>query len=371
MRRKKECFNEKEIIKIKKLYDNIKNNKNIIKNNKNTTHIIEYVFAQHDLEDSAYADIYKLLTTAQKNSNIVFDIMLYTKLSGYFIHIEKGEHNIYKFNKDLFFTQNQFDKFMKIVKNNQKKMKKNSINQIFVMGGHCSGWYCYCEKFIVNFNYMCKAFEKYKMHFDLITFDSCYTSTFELIYEFYKHCDYMLAHQTYVNSEGFNSPNLSNIFDTNYSFYIKVIMIAYEYIDRSLIEPAHASVSIIHCKMFDEFINLFKINYKEIRKVIVGKEIKKYYTDLCTRWLGNCMGRIECSQSICNNMVDLHKVLKIVNNKQLYELLDKSLFFLKNGIALDTKYFNNKIKFGGMNIIINNKKIDNYYKKLQFYKNYY
>ena len=225
MEKNTECFNEKEIIKIKKLYDNIKNNKNIIKNNNNTTHIIEYVFAQHDLEDSAYADIYKLLTTAQKDSNIVFDIMLYTKLSGYFIHIEKGEHTIHKFNKDLFFTQKQFDKFMKIIKNNQKKLNKKNINQIFVMGGHCSGWYCYSDDNIIDFNYICKTFKKYKIHFDLITFDACYTSTFELIYEFYKHCDYILAHQTYVNGEGFNSPNLSNIFDTKYSFNYKVIMI--------------------------------------------------------------------------------------------------------------------------------------------------
>jgi hypothetical protein len=367
---------ETEINKIKKLYDNIKKIKNNINININTTHIIEYLFTQDDLEDTAYADIYKMMTTSKKDSHIIFDIMLYTKLSGYFIHIEKGQHTIHKFNKDLFFTHKQFDKFMKIIKNNQKKLNKKNINQIFVMGGHCSGWYCYSDNNIIDFNYMCETFKKYKIHFDLITFDACYTSTFELIYEFYKYCDYILAHQTYVNGEGFNSPNLSTIFDTNYSFDIKVIMIAYEYIERSIIEPSHASISIINCNKFDKFIDLFKINYKEIRKVIKSNLIKKYYTDLCNKYLGNCMGIVECSESMCNNMVDFHKVLKIVNNKQLYELFDKSIFFLKNDIKMNPIYFNNKIKFGGMNIIVNYKNIHdnkqrNYYKKLQFYKDYY
>jgi hypothetical protein len=243
------------------------------------------------------------------------------------------------------------------------------------MGGHCSGWYCYSDDNIVNFDYICKSFKKNKMHFDLITFDSCYTSTIDLIYEFYKYSNYIIAHQTYVNGEGFNSPNLNIIFNTKYSFDVKVIMLAYEYIDRSIIEPAHASVSVIHCNDFNKFIKMFKQHYKEIKTVLNSKEIKKYYTDLCTRWLGNCMGRVECSESVCNNMVDLHKVLKQYNNKELYELLDKSVFFLRNGIPLDAKYFNNKIKFGGMNIIIDIGKIKDkekkYYKRLNFYKDYY
>jgi len=372
MNRKKEYFNEKEIIKIKKSYNKIKKQPPI--NNNNTTHIIEYTFAQHDLEDSTYADIYKLLLTADKNSNIVFDIMLHTKLSGYFIHIEKGEHTIEKFNNKLFFNNNQFDKFIKIVKNNQKKIKGN-FNQIFVLGGHCNGWYCYSDDNIVNFDYICETFKKNKLHFDLITFDSCYTSTIDLVYEFYKYSDYIIAHQTYVNYEGFNSPNLNIIFNTKYSFDIKVIMLAYEYIDRSIIEPAHASISVYKCNVFDNFLNLLKLHYKDIRKIMASNEVKKYYTDLCTRWLGNCMGRTECSESVCNNMVDLHKLLKLFGNKKLHELLDKSVFFLRNGIPLDPKYFNNKIKFGGVNIIIDFKKMNNkerlYYKKLKFYKDFY
>ncbi len=376
MSKKSYYFNQKEILKIKNIYNKQKNK--TIYNSSNNTHIIEYIFAQQDLEDSAFADIYKLLTAANKKSNIMFDIMLHTKNSGYFIHIEKGEHNIIKFDSKLFFNNNQFNKFIKIVKSNQKNINnsKNIINQIFVLGGHCSGWHCYSDDNIINFNYMCKTFKKYKMYFDLITFDSCYTSTIDLIYEFYNYSNYIIAHQTYVNGEGFNSSNLPIIFDNNYTFDVKVIMLAYEYIERSTIEAAHASISVYNCRAFNEFINLFKIHYKEIRKIITSREIKKYYTDLCTRWLGNCMSRVECSETVCNNMVDLHKVLKLYGNQKLYDFLDKSVFFQRNGIPLDPKYFNNKIKFGGINIIVNFKKIKdkeerNYYKKLMFYKDFY
>ena len=69
------------------------------------THIIEYIYAQEDLEDSAFADIYKLLA----NNDIIIDIMLHTKLSGYFIHIKNNKYKIQKFNNSLFFKKSQFD----------------------------------------------------------------------------------------------------------------------------------------------------------------------------------------------------------------------------------------------------------------------
>jgi hypothetical protein len=136
------------------------------------THIIEYIYAQEDLEDSSFADIYKLLANNNYNNNynniIVIDIMLHTKLSGYFIHIENNKYKIQKFNNSLFFKKSQFDKFI-------EQIKKNKYNKIFVFGGHCNGLYCYSDKNIVDFSNIYKIFKKHNYHFDLIVFDSCYT----------------------------------------------------------------------------------------------------------------------------------------------------------------------------------------------------
>jgi hypothetical protein len=300
--------------------------------------------------------------SAEKSSHCIFDIMMYTKLSGYFIHIEKGEYTIKKFNNNLFFTKKQLEKFFSIIN------KYKDINKIFVFAGHCNGMYCYCDKTIVNFNMIYKLFKKHKCYFDLICFDACYTSTLEMIYQFHDITNNMLVHQTYVNAEGFNSPNLSKLFDKNININSKILNVAKEYIKRSLTEEGHASVSIIDCNKLKDFLIEYKKNYNIIRQVILSNKVKKYYTDLCTKWLTNCE---DCSETICNNMLDLHKVLKLVGNKELYKLLDNSVIYLENGVPLDKKYFN-KIKLGGINVIINPKIKDykKHYKKLRFYKEF-
>ena len=331
------------------------------------THIIEYIYADKDLEDSAFVDIYKLLN----NNNIIIDIMLHTKISGYFIHIENNKYNIKKFNNNLFFKKSQFDKFMEQINNNSIR----NSNKIFVFGGHCNGLYCYSDKNIVDFSNIYKIFKKYNYHFDLIVFDACYTSTIEILYEFHDITDYILAHQTYTNGEGFNSPNLSKIFNKNISFNKKVLDIAKEYIKRSINEKIHASISIIDCNKFKKFLVLYKNNYDTIKdyiKITKEKLVRLGYTDLCTKSL--CEGN-DCSNTICNNMLDLHKVLidlrSFVGNKELYKSLDNSITYMENNIKLDKKYFNN-IKLGGINIIINPKiRLENYnkyYKKMRFNK---
>lgn len=322
-------------------------------------HIIEYIYADTFLEDSAYNDIYKLLS----NNNIIFDIMLHTKSSGYFIHIENNKYNISKFNSNLFFKKSQFNKFI-------EQIKKTNYNKIFVFGGHCNGLYCYSDKNVIDFNNIYKIFKKHDYHFDLIVFDACYTSTIEILYEFHDITDYILAHQTYVGGEGFNSPNLSKIFNKNQTFYKKILNIAKEYINRSFKEKMHTSVSIIDCDKFKKFLVLYKENYNIIKNMVGDKINKKYamFTDLCTREL--CEGN-DCSDTICNNMLDLHKVLNMVNNKELYKSLDNSIYYINNGIKLDKKYFNN-MKLGGINLIINkNIRIENFnkhYKKMRFNK---
>ena len=320
-------------------------------------HLIEYIYADTFLEASAFNDIYRLLS----NNNIIIDIMLHTKLSGYFIHIENNKYNINKFNSALFFKKSQFEKFM-------EQINRKNTDKIFVFGGHCNGLYCYSDKNVIDFSNIYKSFKKYNYHFDLIVFDACYTSSIEILYEFHDITDYILAHQTYVGGEGFNSPNLSKVFDKNIPFNKKVLCVAKEYIKRSVSEKMHASISIIDCYKFKKFLVLYKDNYEAIDKIIKEKRSNSNYTDLCTKEL--CEGN-DCSDTICNNMLDLHKVLIIFGNKELYKILDNSITYIENGIKLDKKYFSN-IKLGGVNIIINPKiRIDNfnkYYKKMRFNK---
>ena len=133
----------------------------------------------------------------------------------------------------------------------------------------------------------------------------------------------------------------------------------------------YASISIIDCDKFKKFLVLYKDNYNIIKNIIISDIINKrriIYTDLCTKEL--CEGN-NCSYTICNNMLDLHTVLKIVNNKELSKALNNSIIYRENDIKLDKKYFNN-IKLGGINIIINKKiRIDEFnrkYKKMRFNK---
>jgi hypothetical protein len=148
-----------------------------------------------------------------------------------------------------------------------------------------------------------------------------------------------------------------------------------EYIKRSLNEKMHASISIIDCNKFKKFLVVYKDNYDTIKdciKIITSNKRKSNYTDLCTKSL--CEGD-DCSDTICNNMLDLHQVLidlwSFVGNKELYKLLQASIIYMENNIKLDKTYFNN-MKLGGINIIINSKiRIDNfnkYYKKMRFNK---
>ena len=260
---------------------------------------------------------------------------------------------------------------MTIVINNKKKFQ--IVNSIFVFGGHCNGWYCYSDDNIVNFNMICDIFNKNKLYFDLICFDACYTSSIEIIYQFHNYTNYLLAHQTYVTGEGFNSPNISKIFNTNNSFKKKILLIALDYIKRTLDEKTHSSISIIDCNNIKDFFILYKKNYDNIRQIMLTSKAKKYYTDMCTKSLNNCMGtKNGCSASICNNMLDLHKILKILGDNEIINQLNKSIYYRTNDILMDPKYFNNRIKFGGINIIINPKRkdYDKYYKSLKFYNDF-
>src|ERR1700744_4417793 len=186
--------NKKNIIA--KFKDNISQNK---KSNY-TTHIIEYIFTQNDLELCTYHDIYELFSANINNVNCIFDIMMITLKEASFVHIEKDKYDIKRIDIKKFFLEETFEIFMKIVKKNAEGYE--NINKIFVFGGHCDGWYCYCEKYIVNFNMIRNLFIKYNLTFDLICFDSCYTSSLEIAYQFYDISKYISAHQTYVNAEG-------------------------------------------------------------------------------------------------------------------------------------------------------------------------
>ena len=363
-------------------------------NTQNTqTHIIEYIFAKTDLEQWTYQDIYKLLSATRQNSNCMIDIMMYTKTYSAFIHIENGKHKIVQISPSSFFSVKTFQNFIEIVKKNQEKYQKNfqNLNSIFVFGGHCNGWKCYTDDYTVDFEMIYHTFIKNNMKFNAICFDCCYSSTFELLYQFHDLTDYIIAHQSYVYGNGFNTRNLSKIFNidsnnsnnnsNNISFIEKLIILCMDYLVRTIDEEKEFSnFTIIDTYHFKDFLKLFKENYKSILGVIHNKKSKKFLSDVCNKCLidnsdSNIINNPENKnneQSIYNNMLDLFSVIKILGNKKLIELFKKSVFYRENDIKKDGKYFNPNTKLNGINIIINppNSKSNKYYMNLRFLKDF-
>jgi hypothetical protein len=201
------------------------------------------------------------------------------------------------------------------------------------------------------------VFKTNKLHFDMICFDACYTSTLNIIHKFYDITDYIISHMVYVNSEGFNSKNLCKIFDSKYSFYKKLKLSALDYIERSKSEKEHASITIIDCNIMKQFFSLYSNNSvpKDMEHIILKQKKKKCFTDLHTKYYEsnstNCNSK-NCIASVYNNMLDLYNVLKILNNKELINIFNKAIYYKTNGIKLDPKYFNTNVKYNGVNIII-------------------
>ena len=362
------------------------------------THIIEYIFAKTDLEQWTYQDIYKLLSSTSQNSNCMIDIMLYTKTFSAFIHIENGKHKIVKISPSSFFSEKTFQNFIEIVKKNQKKYQNKyqkdskkdleNLNSIFVFGGHCNGWKCYTDDYTVDFEMIYNTFIKNNMKFNAICFDCCYSSTFELLYQFHDLTDYIIAHQSYVYGNGFNTRNLSKIFNidnsnnisnisnnnsnnsNNISFLEKLIILCMDYLVRTIDEEKEFSnFTIIDTYHFKDFLKLFKENYQSILGVIHNKKSKHFLTDVCNKCL---IDNPNNEESIYNNMLDLYSIVKILGNKKLIELYKKSVFYRENDIKKDGKYFNQNTKLNGINIIINppNSKSNKYYLNLRFLKDF-
>ena len=306
-----------------------------------------------------------------------------------YIHIENGKHKIVKISPSSFFSEKTFQSFIEIVKKNQEKYQKNSqnLNSIFVFGGHCNGWKCYTDNYTVDFEMIYNTFIKNNMKFNAICFDCCYSSTFELLYQFHDLTNYIIAHQSYVYGNGFNTRNLSKIFDidsnnsnnisNNISFLEKLIILCMDYLVRTIDEEKEFSnFTIINTHHFKDFLKLFKENYKSILGVIHNKKSKKFLSDVCNKCLidniDNNPENKNNEASIYNNMLDLFSVIKILGNKKLIELFKKSVFYRENDIKKDGKYFNQNMKLNGINIIINppNSKLNKYYMNLRFFKDF-
>ena len=409
----KETKETKEIKEIKEIKETKKEtiNKELklsFNGNGKYTHIIEYIFAKTDLEQWTYQDIYKLLSATSQTSNCMIDIMMYTKTYSVFIHIDKGKHEIVQISPQSFFNEKTFQNFIKIVKNNQKEKKKEikinhdlnyDLNSVFVFGGHCNGWKCYTDDYTVDFEMIYNTFIKNNMKFNAICFDCCYTSTFELLYQFHDLTDYIIAHQSYVYGNGFNTRNLSKIFDVNISFIEKLIILCMDYLVRTIDENEFSNFTIIDTYFFKDFLKLFKENYNQILDIIHNKKSKQFLSDVCNKCITSSSISSSISMrydnqtkytelSIYNNMLDLYSVIKLFGNKKMIELYNKSVLYRENDIEKDEKYFNKKMKLNGINIIIippfsissqssqsyhsklKNKNLDKYYSNLRFSKDF-
>ncbi len=349
-------------------------------------HIIEYIFADSDIEEGAYRDLFKIFSSNSNSSNsrntnneknCIYDIMLKTNKDACFIHIENNNYHIDHFDNNLFFNNEQFQKFIKIIKNTQKQIEssKNNYESIFVFSGHCNGWSCYSGKKNVDMKSIRELFIKNNMMFDLICFDGCYSATLDLIYQFTDLSKFIIGHQPYISYEGFNCKSLCNILNNNLDFKEKLIHLAKDFLERSLSEKDNTSITIIECDKFNKLIDLYKKNYLEIRKLIISKEAREFITDLCTPELLKCSDEnIDGSCNvICDNMIDMLKLLKLYNNPEMLELYNQSVFYKTNKLTIDNKYFKSWMRYGGINVMINkdNKKIDKHYKNLRFYNDFY
>ena len=352
---------------------------------KYTTHIIEYIYSKKDLVKWTYIDLDKLLKSSHPESKCIIDIMMFTKNNSYFIHIENGIQTRTRIKSTTFFTKELFEQFMNIIK--ISRMGHTHINTIFVFGGHCNGWACYTEDYIVDMKMIREMFIKHKLKIDMICFDCCYTSTLELIYQFKDCSKYIMAHQTYVYGEGFNTKDISKIFDNNMPFLYKIIVSSLDYLVRSIKEKEYANVTIIDCKQISHFFNLYKQNYNQIQMILRDKNIhqNKYYTDMCTKWLGDCKNMSDppknCYQSECNNIMDLYYIIrKLKDGDKMLKIYNQSVFAKHNGIPVNTKYYHKGQRLKGLNVIINpikdksdkkyEEKYDTAYKNLEFYKDF-
>jgi hypothetical protein len=362
---------------------NMQDIKNIIKKidgktPKHYTHIIEYIFTQNELEHGTYRDIYHLLYSNKKNINCIFDIMLITLSEAHYLHMEKGNYSMKSFDKKTFFSKESFVNFVKLAKKTQEKLK--NVNTVFTFCGHCDGWYCYCDDSVLDFNMMRDIFIEYNMNFDLICFDSCYTSSIEIIYQFHDLTKYLIAHQTYIGIEGFNSQNTCKIFDSSLHFRDKLLITTVDFLKRSKKEKEHASNTLIDCEMIKNFFTFVKTNFKEIKKLINNKKSKKYITDPCGEWMNYCNIKDEkkssCNTNYCDNSLDLYQIIKnsnIPNKDEALKIFKLSVSYITNGISLNPKYYNKNMNFHGINVVINPKKSDmgKHYEKLKFYNDFF
>lgn len=362
---------------------NIQHIKDIVKtiNNKNPkhyTHIVEFIFTKNELEHGTYRDIYHLLYSNKKNKNTIFDIMLITLSEAHYLHIDKNNYSMKNFDIKTFFTREAFENFIKIVKNNHKNFK--NVNLIFTFGGHCDGWYCYCGEAVLDFNMIRDVFIQNNLHFDLICFDSCFTSSIELIYQFHDISNYIIAHQTYLGIEGFNSQNICKIFDSDLHFRDKLIVSSVDFLKRSRKEKEHASNTIIDCQIIKNLFPFLKNNFSKIKKLLINKKLKKYITDPCGEWLDYCKTKDEkketCNSNYCQNSLDLYHLIQnsdISNKNEILQLFKLGVSYMTNGILLDDKYYDKKINFYGINILINPRKSEmgKHYENLKFYHDFF
>ncbi len=324
----------------------------------NKTHFIQYIFPDKDIEMQCYNDIFKILL-ATNNSHCIFDIMVYTTENSFFIHIEDGTYEINEFDSSLFFTEEKFDEF--INKTNNIRNKYKNLNSIFVFSGHGNTWYLEKDPDnVLSFNMINKIFDKYKLKFDLICFDACYTSSVEILYQFYNHSKYIIAHQSYEYAQDINSKYIPIIFDNNLEFHKKLQICCIEYLERCVSDGYHSSISLINCDKFDKFINLFKEHLPNIQKIMNSNKALNYVADLCR------------DSYNCSNIVDLYNILLLYNNKDLIDMFKNFVFYKNNNIQFNKRVYNEHDNFGGVNIVIDYNKLisnaNNSYDKISFYK---
>ncbi len=324
----------------------------------NKTHFIQFIYPDKDIEMQCYNDIFKILLATNK-SECIFDIMIYTTENSFFIHIKDGTYEINEFNSDIFFTEEKFDEF--IIKTSNTRNKYKNLNSIFVFSGHGNTWYLAKDAdHIISFEMINKIFDKYKLKFDLICFDACYTSSIEILYEFYNHSKYIIAHQSYEYAQDINSKYIPIIFDNNLDFYKKLQICALEYLERGASDLAHCSISLIDCSKFEIFIKLFKEHLPNIQKIMNSNQSLNYISDLCK------------DNDNCSNIIDLYNVLLIYNNKELIDMFKNFVFYKNNNIQFNKRVYNDQDNFGGVNIVIDYTKLisnkNNSYNKILFYK---
>lgn len=344
------------------------------------THIIEYIYTNKDLEGLALKDLKKLIQGVTHDSLCMVDIMMITSEYAGFVHIEKGNHTFQPIPMDTFYSKKTFQKFMKICIKNESGIPRKEIDRFFILGGHCNGWRCYVDKDTVDLKMLRDVFIKEKIDFDMICLDACYTSTLELLYQFSDLSRYIIGHQVYVNSNGFNTKHISKIFDKSIKLEKKLILSCLDYIVNTIKESEFESVTLIDTSKFNIFMKLYKMNYMKIKSNMTNNVLNdNHTTDICTHHLGDCMNMKkpsdDCVQSTCNNMLDLYYLIKMTDREML-KILEESIFYRQNGIKKNKKYYRINQQLKGINVMIDPKKSDTienyntYYTKLRFFEDF-